>query len=133
MKKSILVFWIGAILSLLSRADAIAQVSIPENKVLSVKKVVKVGGRFYVEESTTTINYTELTTEMLLEVEKEPSDDANDEAEKKRAEDEAKNRKAERQERNKLLKDALKRGYEPEVKTLEEKERVNKIKEKLKV
>lgn len=103
----------------------------PESKTITVKKVVKIGTKFYIEESQTTTNYVELTTEKLLVVENDDKELESDEQEKKRISDENLRRKNERIERNKLLKDAIKKGFEPEVKTIEEKERVEKIKAKI--
>lgn len=108
-----------------------AQILEPQSKVLIVKKVVKVGAKFYIEESTTTTNYKELTTDVLFEAEKDTQDELTDKAEELRAIELSKQKKAERQERNKLLKDALKKGYEPDIRTLEEKERIDKIKSKI--
>ena len=108
-----------------------AQILEPQSKVLIVKKVVKVGAKFYIEESTTTTNYKELTSDLLLETERDSQDELNDKAEELRAIELSKQKKAERQERNKLLKDALKKGYEPDIRTLEEKERIDKIKSKI--
>jgi len=108
-----------------------AQILEPQSKVLTVKKVVKVGAKFYIEESTTTTNYKELKTDVLFEAEKDTQDELTDKAEELRAIELSKQKKAERQERNKLLKDAISKGFEPEIKTLEEKERVEKIKSKL--
>ena len=108
-----------------------AQILEPQSKVLIVKKVVKVGAKFYIEESTTTTNYKELTSDLLLETERDSQDELNDKAEELRAIELSKQKKAERQERNKLLKDAISKGFELEIKTLEEKERVEKIKSKL--
>ncbi|MBK9936673.1 MAG: hypothetical protein IPP61_00420 [Cytophagaceae bacterium] len=96
-----------------------------------MKKVVKVGAKFYIEESTTTTNYKELTSDLLLETERDSQDELNDKAEELRAIELSKQKKAERSERNKLLKDALKKGYGPEIRTLEEKERIDKIKSKI--
>ena len=98
---------------------------------MTVKKVVKVGAKFYIEESITTTNYKELTTDVLFEAEKDTKDELTDKAEELRAIELSKQKKTERQERNKLLKDAISKGFEPEIKTLEEKERVEKIKSKL--
>lgn len=108
-----------------------AQILEPQSKVLIVKKVVKVGAKFYIEESTTTTNYKELTSDVLFEAEKDTQDELTDKAEELRAIELSKQKKAERQERNKLLKDALKKGYEPDIRTLEEKERIDKIKSKI--
>lgn len=108
-----------------------AQILEPQSKVLTVKKVVKVGAKFYIEESTTTTNYKELTSDLLLETERDSQDELNDKAEELRAIELSKQKKAERSERNKLLKDALKKGYGPEIRTLEEKERIDKIKSKI--
>lgn len=108
-----------------------AQILEPQSKVLIVKKVVKVGAKFYIEESTTTTNYKELTSDLLLETERDSQDELNDKAEELRAIELSKQKKAERSERNKLLKDALKKGYGPEIRTLEEKERIDKIKSKI--
>ena len=108
-----------------------AQILEPQSKVLTVKKVVKVGAKFYIEESTTTTNYKELKTDVLFEAEKDTQDELTDKAEELRAIELSKQKKAERQERNKLLKDALKKGYEPDIRTLEEKERIDKIKSKI--
>lgn len=108
-----------------------AQILEPQSKVLIVKKVVKVGAKFYIEESTTTTNYIELTSDLLLETERDSQYELNDKAEELRAIELSKQKKAERSERNKLLKDALKKGYEPEIRTLEEKERIDKIKSKI--
>jgi len=108
-----------------------AQILEPQSKVLTVKKVVKVGAKFYIEESTTTTNYKELTTDVLFEAERDTQDELNDKAEELRAIELSKQKKAERSERNKLLKDALKKGYGPEIRTLEEKERIDKIKSKI--
>ena len=126
MKKLALLF-IFSTISLIS----FSQIKEPENKVLTVKKVVKVGAKFYIEESTTTTNYKELKTDVLFEAEKDTQDELTDKAEELRAIELSKQKKAERQERNKLLKDAISKGFEPEIKTLEEKERVEKIKSKL--
>lgn len=103
----------------------------PESKTITVKKVVKIGTKFYIEESQTTTNYVELTTEKLLAVENDDKELESDEQEKKRISDETLRRKNERIERNKLLKDAIKKGFEPEVKTIEEKKHVEKIKAKI--
>lgn len=108
-----------------------AQTDEPQSKVLTVKKVVKVGTKFYIEESTTTTYYKELTADLLFETEKYSQDELNDKAEELKAAELSKQKKAERLERNKLLKDALKKGYEPDVRTLEEKQRVDKIKAKI--
>lgn len=108
-----------------------AQILEPQSKVLTVKKVVKVGTKFYIEESTTTTIYKELTSGILFESERDTQDELNDKAEEQKAIELSKQKKAERQERNKLLKDAISKGFEPEIKTLEEKERVEKIKSKL--
>lgn len=108
-----------------------AQILEPQSKVLTVKKVVKVGTKFYIEESTTTTIYKELTSDILFESERDTQDELNDKAEEQKAIELSKQKKAERQERNKLLKDAISKGFEPEIKTLEEKERVEKIKSKL--
>jgi hypothetical protein len=108
-----------------------AQILEPQSKVLTVKKVVKVGTKFYIEESTTTTSYKELTTDVLFEAEKDTQDELTDKAEELRAIELSKQKKTERQERNKLLKDAISKGFEPEIKTLGEKERVEKIKSKL--
>ena len=108
-----------------------AQTNEPQSKVLTVKKVVKVGTKFYIEESTTTTNYKELTADLLFETERDSQDELNDKAEELKVAELSKQKKAERLERNKLLKDALKKGYEPEIKTLEEKQRVDKIKAKI--
>lgn len=126
MKKLALLF-IFSTISLIS----FSQIKEPENKVLTVKKVVKVGAKFYIEESTTTTNYKELTSDLLLETERDSQDELNDKAEELRAIELSKQKKSERQERNKLLKDAISKGFELEIKTLEEKERVEKIKSKL--
>lgn len=108
-----------------------AQILEPQSKVLTVKKVVKVGTKFYIEESTTTTIYKELTSDVLFEAEKDTQYELTDKAEELRAIELSKQKKTERQERNKLLKDAISKGFEPEIKTLEEKERVEKIKSKL--
>lgn len=108
-----------------------AQILEPQSKVLTVKKVVKVGTKFYIEESTTTTIYKELTSDILFESERDTQNELNDKAEEQKAIELSKQKKAERQERNKLLKDAISKGFEPEIKTLEEKERVEKIKSKL--
>lgn len=62
-----------------------AQILEPQSKVLTVKKVVKVGAKFYIEESTTTTNYKELTTDVLFEAEKDTQDELTDKAEELRA------------------------------------------------
>lgn len=118
------------ILSLVSLAS-FCQIKEPENKTLTVKKVVKVGDKFYIETSQTTTNYQELKTELLLGVENDENEELRDEEEKNRALDLAKQKKTERLEKNKLLKDALKKGYNPEIRTLEEKEKIDKIKAKI--
>lgn len=118
------------ILSLVSLAS-FCQIKEPENKTLTVKKVVKVGDKFYIETSQTTTNYQELKTELLLGVENDENEELRDEEEKNRALDLAKQKKSERLEKNKLLKDALKKGYNPEIRTLEEKEKIDKIKAKI--
>ena len=108
-----------------------AQTNEPQSKILTVKKVVKIGTKFYIEESTTITNYKELTADLLFETERDTQDELNDKAEELKAAELSKQKKAERIERNKLLKDALKKGYEPDVKTFEEKQRVDKIKTKI--
>ncbi|MBK9511246.1 MAG: hypothetical protein IPO04_18235 [Cytophagaceae bacterium] len=119
------------LLLILSSISLKAQILEPQSKVLIVKKVVKVGAKFYIEESTTTTNYKELTTDVLFEAERYTQDELTDKAEELRAIELSKQKKSERSERNKLLKDALKKGYGPEIRTLEEKERIDKIKSKI--
>lgn len=126
MKKLALLIIFSAI-SLIS----FAQIKEPENKNITVKKVVKVGEKFYIETSQTTTTYQELKTELILGVENDKNEELRDEEEKNRVLNLVKEKKAERLEKNKLLKDALKKGYEPEIRTLEEKEMVDKIKAKI--
>ena len=127
MKKLSLLLFIFFRISIIS----FSQIKEPENKVLTVKKVVKFGPKFYIETSQTTTNYQELKTELLLAVKDDENEELRDEEEKNRALNLAKEKKAERLEKNKLLKDALKKGYEPEIRTIEEKEKIDKIKEKI--
>jgi hypothetical protein len=107
------------------------QTVVPESKVLSVRKVVKVGVKFYVETTSTTTTYSELTTEQLLGVERDTEDVKRDEEEVDRVEKLKKERQAERVERNRLLREAIRRGYVPEVRTLEEAKKVEDIRKRL--
>lgn len=135
MRKLFKVLMVFLVLGALRQAHgdmaAMAQTTVPAESDVTVKRVVKVGDKWYVETNRTTKTYQELTPDMLLEVQKEDQELAADDAEKKRVADEAAKKKLERAERNKLLKDALKKGYVPEVRTLEEQEKIDKIKKKL--
>lgn len=133
-KPSYIMKKLGVLLFFLAFGTSVfCQTGVPESKVLSVKKVVKVGTRFFIETTSTTTSYVELTTEQLLGVEMDDEEVKRDEEEVDRVEKLKKERQAERIERNRLLRDALRRGYEPEVRTLEDVKRINDLKRKLRL
>jgi len=103
----------------------------PQNSVVEVKRVVQVNGKWYVETITTTRVFEPLTTEMLMKVDKDSSEDAELDNQIKAADDAKKQKKAEQAERNRLLRQALRNGYVPEVNTLEDQKRIDAIKKRL--
>lgn len=125
MKNKSLSFILGLIL--LSFLSSVAQT----NTSVEAKKVVKIGNKFFIESTVTTKTYTELTTDIILDVDRDEATDASDAQEIALKQAERDKKKSERQERNKLLKEAMQKGYKPEVSTLEEQEKVNKIKTKI--
>lgn len=105
--------------------------NVPQPSSVTVKKILKVGGKWYVETNTTTKAYAEVNTQMLLAVNEHEREAAQDSTELARAEALKKEKQADRIERNKLLKDALKKGYVPQVNTIEDVKRVDAVKKKL--
>ena len=123
-------YFLGALLIWFASVS-FAQTAPPQGSTVTVKKVVKVGVKWYVETNTTTKSFSEITTQMLLGVENDTEEAARDSAEVARAEVLKKEKHAERVERNRLLKDALKKGYVPEIRTLEEKNKVDALKSRV--
>lgn len=95
------------------------------------KKTIKVGDKWYIETTITVKNYTELNLQLLLDTEKDDMNLKNEEAEVLRKQQERDKNKAERIERNKLLKEAIQKGYTPDPQTIEEAEKLKKIRTKL--
>ena len=125
-------FLLMAVLFVLTKTVAKAQTNVvPQSSSVTVKKVVKVGDKWYVETNTTTKAYAEVNTQMLLAVNEHDREAAQDSAELARAEALKKEKQTDRAERNKLLKDALKKGYVPEVNTIEDAKRLEAVKKKL--
>jgi hypothetical protein len=103
----------------------------PEPTTTTAKKTVQIAGKWYIETTTTTKTYIELTTDILLSIDNDTDEEKQDDAEIAQKQAEKLKRKAERQERNMLLKDALQKGYKPNPQTLEDQEKVKKAKAKL--
>jgi hypothetical protein len=96
------------------------------------KKVVKTGTKFFIETKTVKTELLAIDFDVIFLVENDSLNDAQDLVYIDQVKKERDKLKAERQERNKLLKDALKAGYEPDIKTPEQKKRVDAIKSRLK-
>lgn len=118
------------ILMLNLAVQAFSQVT-PAPTSSSTKKTVQIAGKWYIETTTTTKVYTELTTQLLLQVEEDAQEAKRDDEEVERKQEERLKRKTERIERNQLLKDAISKGYKPEPQTLEEQEKIRKARAKL--
>lgn len=103
----------------------------PQPQTVTVKKIVKIGEKFYIETSQTTKNYQTLTKELLFDVENDEINLIREDEEKQRIIELNIQKKEDRIERNRLLKDAIKKGYIPEAATLEEIEKIEKIKTKI--
>lgn len=128
MKKiGVLMFFLAIVTS------AYCQTGEPESKVLTVKKVVKLGEKFYIETTSTTKTYVEMTTEQVLGVDRDTEDDKIDQAEIDRAERLKKERQAERLERNRFLREAMRQGYVPQARTVEEAKKIEAIRKRLKL
>lgn len=102
------------------------------NSETITKKVVKDGPKFYIETKTVKLEYTPVDFNILFLVENDSLEDAQDNILVEQFKAERLRLKTERAERNKLLKDAIKKGYEPQTTSQQEIDRVNKIKSKLK-
>jgi len=111
--------------------SVIALAQDPVNTNVVRKRVVKVGTKFFIETRTTMAVYQELTKEMLFDTENDATIQQQDEAELARINAEREAKKAQRIEQNKLLRDAIKNGYDPPNQTLEEINRIKNIKKRL--
>lgn len=107
-----------------------AQVA-PAPTSTSAKKAVKISDKWYIETTTTSKAYTELNTQLLLQIENDAEDAKRDDHEVERVQDDRLLRKTERIERNQLLKEAITKGFVPQATTLEEQAKIKAAKTKL--
>jgi 4-diphosphocytidyl-2C-methyl-D-erythritol kinase len=103
----------------------------PVTTETEVKRVVQRDGKWFVETVYTRRVLEPLTTEMLFKVDEDAREDEQLEEQIKRADEEKRRKKAEQAERNRLLRQALRNGYVPEVKTLEEQKKVEEIRKRI--
>lgn len=125
MKKTILLFILSAF-SLITMAQ-----SAPTTVSTSIKKTVQIDGKWYIETTDTYKSYTELNLQLLLKVEDEDQQSKQDDDEVLRIQAQRDKKKAERIEHNKLLREAIRKGYKPEATTIQELEKIKKINAKL--
>lgn len=105
----------------------------PENSSISSKKIVKIANKYYIETTITTKNYFEVTTDFVLNIDQDDDESKREDEELKKKQAEILAKKNERQERNKLIKQAYKQGFKPEVKTLEDQGKIKKINSNLSI
>ena len=109
-----------------------ANAQTPAATEVVTKKVIKTGTKYFIETITLKTELLAIDFDVLFLVENDSLNDAQDLVYIDQVKKERDKLKAQRQERNKLLKDALKAGYEPEIKTPEQKKRVDAVKARLK-